>query len=132
MGKYTEKAVEFFNGGCCCSQSVVSAFADKLGEDAEKLKEASVMYRGGKKVICGAAMGAMAVANYMHGVKDIEDPAKSAPETKELTAMIQQRFRDKIGEDQCREIKGKKLRSCAGCVEDAAAILEQLINEGKI
>lgn len=131
MGKYTEKAIEFFKSGCCCSQSVVCAFADKLGEDAEQLKEASVMYRGGKKVICGAAMGAMAVANCMHGVKDIEDPAKSVPETEELTAMIRQLFKDKVGDDRCREIKGRNLRSCVGCVEDAAAILEQLIEEGK-
>ena len=132
MGKYTDKAIEFYNSGCCCSQSVVCAFADKLGGDAEQLKEVSVMYRGGKKVICGAAMGAMAVANYMNGVKDIEDPAKPDPKTAELNAMIQQRFKEKVGDDRCREIKGRNLRSCAGCVEDAAAILEQLIEEGKV
>jgi len=132
MGIYSEKAIEIFKSGCCCSQSVVCAFADKLGDDAEQLKEISVMYRGGKKIICGAAMGARAVANYMHGIKDREDPAKDDPKTVEMTALIQQRFREKIGDDRCREIKGNNLRSCAGCVEDAAAILEQLINEGKI
>ena len=132
MGKYTDKAIEYFKGGCCCSQAVVSAFADKLGEDSEQLKEASVMYRGGKKVICGAAMGARAVANYMNGVNDKDDPAKNDPKTLALTSLIQQRFKEKIGADHCREIKGKNLRSCIGCVEDAASILEQLIEEGKI
>ena len=77
-------------------------------------------------------MGARAVINYLNGVKGSNDPAKDDAATSEKTSLIQQRFKEKIGEDRCREIKGKKLRSCIGCVEDAADILEQLINEGKV
>ncbi len=132
MGIYSEKAIEFFKSGCCCSQAVVCAFEDRLGTDAEQLKADAVIYRGGKRDICGAAMGARAVINYMNGVKDRSDPARDDIKTAEKTALMQQLFKEKIGEDRCREIKSRKLRSCVGCVEDAATMLEQLISEGKI
>ena len=33
----------------------------------------------------------------------------------------------------CQELRGKRLRSCAGCVEDAAVLLAEMISEkGKI
>jgi len=34
-------------------------------------------------------------------------------------------FENKIGSQLCCDIKGKKLRSCDGCIEDAVKILEK-------
>jgi len=132
MGNYSEKAKQLFDGGLCCSQSVVAAFADILGEDAEQLKADSVIYRGGKKTVCGAAMGARAVINCLNGVKDREDPARYDESTIKACTLFQQRFKEKIGSDVCREIKSNGLRSCAGCVIDAAEILEEMISKKEI
>ena len=132
MGIYTDKAVELSKGGYPCSQAVAYAFAEKLGADAEKLKAEAIIYRGGRKKICGAVMGARCVINYLNGIKNSEDPALESPETAELIAEVSRRFIEKNTTELCAELKGNKIRSCVGCVEDAAAILEQMINEGKV
>ena len=132
MANYTEKAIDLFKTGCSCSQAVSYAFADKLGEDAEQLKEDVFQYRVGKAGHCGAMLGAMSVANYMRGIKDRENPAREDERSADVTAYIAEEFRSMIGETLCREIKGQKLRSCAGCVKDAVSILEKMFEEGKL
>ena len=132
MANYTEKAIELFKTGCSCSQAVSYAFADKLGEDAEQLKEDVFKYRLGKFDHCGAMLGAKAVANYMCGVKNRENPACDDERSKSVTDYIFVEFKNKVGDTLCREIKGQKLRSCAGCVKDAVSILEKMFEEGKL
>ena len=45
------------------------------------------------------------------------------------------RFEEKNGSVFCRELKGKDtgvvLRSCAGCIEDAAEIAEDILKTGE-
>lgn len=132
MASYTEKAIELFKSGCSCSQAVTCAFADKLGEDTEQLKEDVFKYRLGKAGHCGAMLGARSVANYMRGVKNREEPACDDERSADVTNYVTEEFRNKIGETLCREIKGQKLRGCGGCVKDAVSILEKMFEEGKL
>ena len=51
----------------------------------------------------------------------------------ELLYELEKRFKDKNTSVLCKELKGINsgtiLRSCRGCVEDAAEILEELVKE---
>ena len=132
MANYTEKAIELFKSGCSCSQAVTCAFADKLGEDTEQLKEDVFKYRLGMADYCGAMLGARSVANYMSGVKNREEPACVDDRSAEVTSYVTEAFRNKVGDIHCREIKGQKLRGCGGCVKDAVSILEKMFEEGKL
>lgn len=97
------------------------------------MKDMVRRYSGGAYKVCGAVMGAYVIVNYLNGNINPDNPAEPLKEDLSLLKEIEKKFKEKNSSVICRELKGleggKVLRSCRGCVEDAAEILEELISK---
>ena len=122
-----ETAAKFHSTGCNCAQAVACAFCDEA--DIETMTSLTRRYGGGAYKYCGALMGAVAAMNYIDGGVDPENPADMEGKNAEAAEKLLESFRAKNGSVYCRELKGMgtgvPLRSCRGCVEDAAELLEE-------
>lgn len=128
-----QKAEELHNKGYNCAQSVACAYCELLSADYEtvlKATEALGGGMGGRKATCGAVSGACILA----GLK-ASSGNRESPNTKQacyaLSKEIVDRFLAMNGSVVCEELKGEKtgapLRSCAGCIEDAARLVEEIV-----
>lgn len=128
-----EKAALLHDSGCNCAQSVACAFCDEA--DMEAMKKLTRRYGGGAYKYCGALMGAVAAMNYRDGALDPENPADMEGKNADAAMELLQSFKAKNGSVYCRELKGRDtgvvLRSCRGCVEDAAEMLEERCGASK-
>ena len=134
---HSELAVENFMRGYSCSQAVVVAFCDVTGMKPQYAARLSSSFGGGMgrmREVCGAVSGMLTVAGLLYGYSTPgDDAAKRAHYT--LVQALAGQFREEHGSIICREIKGVDtgivLRSCDGCVEDAAGIIEEYLAEIK-
>lgn len=130
-----EKAKENMKKGYNCSQALACAFCDEVGIDEKTmfaLMEGFGRGMGDMQGICGAVSGAVAVLSMKNSSANPENPSTKL-ETYKKIQELKNKFKTKNGSDICCELKGitnktAPLRSCVGCVEDAAAILEEIIN----
>ena len=130
-----EKAAELKRSGLNCAQSVALAFEDLVDMDEETLKNISAGFGAGggdMSGTCGALSAVYLLNGLIMGKKFKKDPAlkgKIMAANREIAA----KFRERAGAVVCREIKGietgKVLRSCEGCVEDAAELLSEFLEE---
>lgn len=118
MEQSVKKAVEYMNGAYSCSQSVMCAFCDEAGISHDEAKYIAAPYAGGAKVKCGAVWGALLILEKKYGK---ENAGK-------LQEQMEKEFQEKVSAVNCREIRGGRLRSCLGCVEDAAKILDGILH----
>ena len=132
MSQKTEKAVNNYKNGYTCAQAVACAFCEEAGIDEKtmfRLTEAQGVGLGGMEGHCGALSGAAAVLGAVNSTADLER-TDSKGKSIRLSRKLTKRFQEKNGAVICRELKGietgRMLRSCPGCVEDAAEILEEL------
>ena len=97
------------------------------------MKDMVRKYSGGAYKVCGAVMGAYVIVNYLNDNVNLENPAEPIKEDIELLNEIERRFKEKNTSVLCKELKGittgTVLRSCRGCVEDAAEILEEIVKK---
>lgn len=118
--KNSDKAVENHKNGYACSGAVLCAFAEEAGLSEAKALEISRPMAGGRMVKCGAVLAAEHILKEKFGSDD-------------LTSEFENRFKEMNGSVICKELKGigtgKVLRSCRGCVTDAAEILEAMLEE---
>ena len=119
------------NFNCC--QSVACAYCDLVGVDEEtmfKAAEAFGLGMGGMEGTCGAIAGAVLLAGFKNSSANLEHP-DSKGQTYKLSAAIVKEFLEKNGATACRDLKGRDtgviLRTCPGCIEDAAAIAEKIL-----
>ena len=133
MSKYTEKALGNHKKGMNCAQAVACAFAEALQVDENLLFQMAEGFgagMGGMKATCGAVSGAVLLAGIKNSSADIEKPVTKGA-TYQLTKEITRQFQEKNGSLICQELKGmetkKVLRSCDGCIEDAAMIEEKVL-----
>lgn len=134
MGVLAERAVENHRKGYNCAQAVACAFCEKLGRDEKEVFEMMEAFGLGMGTMgtCGAVSGMAAVAGMVES-----DGALDAPRTKKQSYKAMKELTEKfIAKNQsviCREIKGvetgKVLRSCPGCVQDAAELLEEYLEQ---
>ena len=133
MGLRKEKAIELHKNRYTCSQAVACAFCDLVDVDESTMKDMVRRYSGGAYKVCGAVMGAYVIANFIKDNRNMEDPAEWNEDDIELLQEIERRFKEKNSTVMCRELKGIGtgivLRPCRGCVEDAAEILEEILEE---
>lgn len=95
----SEKAVELFKTGLCCSQAVFCAFAEDFGMDAETARKVSAGLGGGVgrlREVCGAVTGATLVLGLRYG----PDKAAVYPRVQALCA----RFGEACGSIVCRDL----------------------------
>ena len=125
-----EKAVENHKKGCNCAQAVACVFADKLGyseDEIFRLTEAFGGGMGGTQGVCGAVSGMVFVAGCVKSYGIDKLPETNKMESYAFGRELMCKFEEKIGSIICKEIKGKELRSCDGCIEDAVKILEEML-----
>ncbi|MBR6106763.1 MAG: C_GCAxxG_C_C family protein [Oscillospiraceae bacterium] len=117
----TEKAIENHSRFMSCSAAVLNAFAAEAGMTPQEAAAAAAPMAGGRMGKCGAVLAAETVLKKQYGE---DDPR---------IAEFEQQFTDMNRSLLCRELKGgltgNVLRSCRGCVTDAAALLEDMLNK---
>ncbi len=128
----TEKAVSLHDKGYNCAQAIVCAYADLVGLDeqtAYKVSEAFGLGMGQMEV-CGAVSGACMLAG-MKNSGGLENVGKTKGETYKINRAVADEFKQMNKSVICRELKGVEngtvLRTCTGCIEDAAKIIEKYL-----
>ena len=134
MSDRIQKALDNHNKNYNCCQSVACAYCDLLGIDEAtmfKAGEAFGLGMGNMEGTCGAIAGAVLLAGFKNSSANLEKPNSKAS-TYKLSAAILKAFEEKNGATLCHVIKardtGNVLRSCSGCIEDAAQIAEDILN----
>ena len=143
------KAAELFLGGYNCAQSVLVAFSDLTGLDADFSAKFSSSFGGGMgrlREVCGAVSGMLMVAGLLYGYDTPGDDEIK----KEHYARVQYlagRFREEVGSIVCREILKNPpsdpnpsprtaeyyaIRPCARMVLLAGQILDDYIKENPL
>ncbi len=116
-----EKAIENHKNFSPCSVAVLRAFCDEAGMTSEQATAAARPMAGGRMTKCGAVLAARQVLISKFGEQEGGRKAEQ----------LEQEFFSKNGAVNCRELKGigtgKMLRSCRGCVTDAAEILDKML-----
>ena len=130
-----EKALENHKKGYNCSQAVACAFCDKTSfseADLFRIMEGFGLGGGDMQGTCGAVAGAAAIASLLTSTGNIQTP-DSKQKTYQTTKSLAGKFREKNGSTICKELKGaetgKVLRSCDGCIEDAARLVCEMMGE---
>ena len=121
-----KRAVENKNSGKYnCAQSVACAFADVADVDEEMLYRLAGAYGTGMGCLegtCGALVGAGLVLGAV---------SKDRVEAMKKMKVVVTGFHSKNGATVCKHLKGigtgQPLRSCLGCVEDAAELLGDVL-----
>ena len=135
MSDAANRANEYHDRGYNCAQSVACAFCEKLGRDERQvfeIMEGFGLGMGTMNDTCGAVSAMAAVVGM-----DASDGNLDKPATKKATCRqvgrLTEKFAEKNGSTVCRELKGvdtgKALRSCSGCIIDAAELLEEYFRE---
>jgi C_GCAxxG_C_C family probable redox protein len=137
MENRVELAVNKHKAGYNCAQAVACAYCDMFGmseKDAFKATEGFGLGIAGTMGMCGAVCGAVFLAGLKNSDGDMAEP-KTKASTYKLGKAIVNEFEEMNSSYICKElrgIEGKKLRSCTGCVEDAAKLVEKyLTNESE-
>ena len=134
-----QQAIINHHKGYNCAQAVACAFAEDLGRSEKEVFEIMEGFGlgMGSMTTCGAVSAMAVVAGMKESDGNLEKPASKKTSYKAAKAMIDE-FQKKNGSIICSEIKGivdgkktgKILRSCDGCVEDAATIVEKYLEQG--
>ena len=134
MSDRIQKALDNHNKNYNCCQSVACAYCDLLGIDEATMFKAGDAFGlglGNMEGTCGAIAGAVLLAGFKNSSANLEKPNSKAS-TYKLSAAILKAFEVKNGATLCHVIKGRDtgnvLRSCSGCIEDAAQIAEDILN----
>lgn len=108
MGIYSEKAANNFRDGYNCAQSVLLAFANKIGlKEDEALKLAS-SFGGGMgrlREVCGAVSAMFMIAGILKGYTEPNNDVVKANHYK-LIQDLAAEFKSKHGTIICRELLG--------------------------
>lgn len=133
MTERVNQAIEFHHKGYNCCQAVACAYCDLVGVDEKTMFRAAEAFgagMGGMQATCGAIAGAVLLAGFKNSRGTLEDPP-SKFDTYKLSKQIVNEFCEKNGSIVCKELKGVEtknvLRSCDGCIEDAAVLAEKIL-----
>jgi C_GCAxxG_C_C family probable redox protein len=144
MDDRVKQAVEMFDEGYSCSQSIVAAYGDQFGLDKKTaLKIASGLGGGigATGETCGAVTGAVLILGLKYGTTDPKDK-NTKYETYKKVQVFCEEFKTRAGSLICRELLGFNLGSpegvlrakqpgafehCPEFVQIAAEILETIL-----
>ena len=135
LKKRIEKIHEFHEKGYNCAQAIVCAYADKFEGNIDeqtlfKLSEGFGLGMGGMEGTCGAISAGILLNGLKTSSGNLECP-NSKGKTYQVSRAIADEFLKKNGTLICRELKGidtkQVKRSCAGCLEDMAEIIEKYL-----
>ena len=132
MEERKKRAIENHKKGYNCAQSVLCAYSDLLEIDEEILFRISEGFGLGMGMMgtCGAVTGMFMAAGLVNSSGDLK-ACSSKPETMKLIKELREAFEQKNQSLICRELKGvdtkQVLRSCDGCIQDAAEIAGKVL-----
>lgn len=136
MSNKSERAVLNFKSGYNCSQAVLCAFCEECGISLETAIAVAEAFGGGfagtHTGACGAVSGMAMAVSLMNSAKNPENPRETKTATYAIVRELTEKFRLKNGSYICGEllgVGGTKLRSCEGCVQDAAELVEEYLSE---
>ena len=114
-----------------CIRDRACTYCDLVELDEDTLYRMNEGYGSGMGGMLGTC-GAVTAAVLLTSLRTSEGPGgKSRPQTARLARMITAEFQEKNGSLVCRELKGigggHKMRSCDGCIEDAAKLVEKYL-----
>ena len=144
MGIYSKKACENFEQGYNCAQSVLLAFAEKVGLDDETALKLSSSFGGGMgrlREVCGAVSSMFMIAGFLKGYTSPNNDIAKAEHYK-LIQELAEEFKAKCGTIICRELLGLEdgpdsyipsdrteqyyeERPCENCIKVASEIIEK-------
>ena len=123
--------------GFNCAQAVACTYCDLLGykeEDIFRMTEGFGLGMGCMAGTCGALSGAVLLAGLKNSDGQINAP-KTKGKTYKLSRQLLERFQERCGSTICAELKGvttgTPVHSCADCIMDAAAIVENVLFGGE-
>lgn len=135
MESRINEALQRHHKGYNCAQAVACTYCDLVGIDEAtmfKLTEGFGAGMGGMQCTCGAVSGAVTLAGMQMSNGEFTNPTTKG-KTYQVSKAIVREFEEKNSSVVCKELKGietkQVLRSCDGCIEDAAQILEKLLFE---
>ena len=146
MIDHKAKAVELFNSGYNCSQSVMVAFCDLTGLEPEFASRIASSFGGGMgrmRLVCGAVSGMLMVTGLLYGYSAPED-VEGKRELYKLEQLLAGKFKERTGSLICGELLKSKdtdpnpsprtaeyyaLRPCARMVYLACELLDEYILE---
>jgi C_GCAxxG_C_C family probable redox protein len=139
----TERAVRLFQGGCNCSQSILTAFGERHDIDpglARRLGRPWGAGVGRQALTCGALSGAVLVIGL---AQDDPDEGRSREQTYATVRELFRRFDERHGSTLCRGLLGHDMSTdegrcrieegkltqeiCPGLVRSVGEILEDLV-----
>lgn len=123
---FKESAIAYYNSGCNCSQSVLSAMQEETGLNEPMSRRVAAGFGGG--VRCGELCGSITGAVMGFGLA--ADQASAMAMTKQLT----QRFREEFGCVRCQELVAKYggKGHCAQMIAWSAQCAEEILSESKV
>ena len=134
MEKRIQNALDNHKKGYNCSQSVACAFCDLVGVDEDlmfRMMEAYGLGMGNMQGTCGALSGAIAVLGMKNstGCQQIGSKKDSYAKAK----VMMEKFAEMNQSVLCKDIKGMTggpvLRTCDGCIEDAARLIAAYLED---
>ena len=143
---HAEKAVEYYNNGFNCSQSVFTTYATEQGMDEKTALMVATNFGGGERKgeLCGAVAGALMVLGLKCGHFDGND-TDSKSKAYSISEEYMNRFIEKNGSVVCRNLLGYDLTNaedrkiimeknlfrtlCPNLVRKAVEILDEMIDE---
>lgn len=127
-------AVKRFTTGYNCCQAVICAYCEELGmkeEEIFRLTEAFGTGMGGLKDTCGAVSGMFMALSLANCKSTFENPKATKEETYAMIQEAAKRFQEKHHSLYCRDLldpsQAVPRACCIQCVEDAAAIVDEML-----
>lgn len=130
------KAIEYFKQGYSCSESMIKAAVDE-GLVSKELLPAATSFSGGMAsgCLCGAVAGCQMVIGAMHGRNDMDRDGQKA---RGLAKEFVEKFKAKNKFTCCKALTSgmehhspERKAHCTKIVEDAATIIEEVLELGK-
>lgn len=151
MGERVEKAVQLFEQGYNCAQSVFMAFADIFGLEDQLAASVSTSFGGGlgrMREVCGAVSGGALLLGLKYPHLNPADPTAKNYNYQVVQKLVAD-FQTEIGSYKCADILGQKDRKntpvseprtekyyaerpCIRCVRVAAELMEKELIENKL
>jgi C_GCAxxG_C_C family probable redox protein len=141
MSEQVRKALEMFESGFNCSQSVIAAFSDKYGMDEQLSLKLACGFAGGLRCgeVCGAVSGAVMIIGLKYGQCVAKDK-ESKEECYKITSQFMEEYAKRKETVLCRELlgydvrdaeararfPGKQKKVCPQIIETAVLLLEEM------
>jgi C_GCAxxG_C_C family probable redox protein len=146
---HKETAVQYFQSGFNCAQSVFAAYADELGLQKDHALKISTGFGGGMARLqktCGAVTGSFMVLGLKYG-KDSDGDDSARDKTYKLVRIFADRFTAQHGTLECSKLMGCDLNTpegqlysreynlhanvCTQCIKTAAGLLDELLKSSE-